>query len=426
MKCLPATKIPQAQGNILHDWHAEVLAIRAFNRFVLDECKTLAQGGTSEFLRRRAMDEPSSKGTEERADEPWNGQPFTWKEDIVLHMYCSEAPCGDASMELTMASQEDATPWEIPPETKTEPLSNAITTTITITTTPIPQETLPGRAYFSHLGVVRRKPARPDAPPTLSKSCSDKLAQHQATSLLSSTTSLLVAPEHVYLLKLIMPASRHDASACQRAFSAAGRMKSAAARSGTSFAGGYTFRPFVVETTTLEFRFSQRSVEALVFGNASNANCNAAAATASNNEKQDAKKSAAAKGVAPSNIAAAWTASGLEETTLGGVLQGRKQSAADARGASFASRRKMWAVAVEIAELLLQGRGLEKEEMVSEGTTSWYPVAVERIWKTLSAGTYGEVKTSGLLESRRRAKEEVRVEALKGWVRNIGDESFGL
>ncbi|KAK3901193.1 hypothetical protein C8A05DRAFT_16591, partial [Staphylotrichum tortipilum] len=109
MKCLPASKLPQANGITLHDWHAEVLALRAFNRFILDECRRLAQDGgvESEFLRRRTPEELSST-------QPWHRQPFAWREGLTLHMYCSEAPCGDASMELIMAAQADATPWTLP------------------------------------------------------------------------------------------------------------------------------------------------------------------------------------------------------------------------------------------------------------------------------------------------------------------------
>lgn len=93
MKCLPQAKLPLALGNVLHDWHAEVLAIRAFNRFVLDECKLLAEGGPkaeSHFLRRRRIDELVQSST---TTTYWCGQPFTWREDVKLHMYCSEAPC---------------------------------------------------------------------------------------------------------------------------------------------------------------------------------------------------------------------------------------------------------------------------------------------------------------------------------------------
>ena len=85
MKCLPASKISQASGVALHDWHAEVLALRAFNRFILDECRRLAQDDTAEsdYLQRRPKADLSSVCP----------QPFSWREFLTLHMYCSEAPC---------------------------------------------------------------------------------------------------------------------------------------------------------------------------------------------------------------------------------------------------------------------------------------------------------------------------------------------
>ncbi|KAI1411391.1 adenosine deaminase/editase [Hypoxylon sp. FL1857] len=417
MKCLPVSKIPEAQGNILHDWHAEVLAVRAFNRFILEECRALTQGGSSKFLRRRTSEEIASSNNTDvdrgEGQSEWHGQPFTWKEDVLLHMYCSEAPCGDASMELIMASQEDATPWALPPET---PPSNSTTSSPTPTS---PTTSLPGRAYFSQLGVVRRKPARSDAIPTLSKSCSDKLALHQVTSLLSSTTALLVDPSHVYLHSLVLPESRYSEAACLRAFSSSpgGRMRSLA---NSTLGGGYAFHPFTAATTTSEFRFSQRSVnlELIVTEDA---------------HGHDAKKKAAA-GIAPSNLAVAWTSSGLVESTLGGVLQGRKQSAG-VKGASFASRREIWSLANNIASSLScspipeepAARGVEGEE--AEGNVEAIADisdVFEGIRKALNSKTYGEMKASMLLEARRRAKEEARAEALKGWVRNLGDESFTL
>lgn len=136
MKCLPAAKVPQARGFVLHDWHAEVIAVRAFNRFLLDGCLELAAcpNKPSSVLRRREANEVS---------ESQGLQPFTIRENLKIHMYCSEAPCGDASMELVMDAQEDATPWPL--------------------TVPVPVEeglvkSLPGREYFSELGIVRRKP----------------------------------------------------------------------------------------------------------------------------------------------------------------------------------------------------------------------------------------------------------------------------
>lgn len=85
MKCLPQNKISKAQGVVLHDWHAEVLAIRSFNRFLLEECHALALEKTqsSKYIRFREQDE--------RTDSHF--QPFALRDGIKLFMYCSEAPC---------------------------------------------------------------------------------------------------------------------------------------------------------------------------------------------------------------------------------------------------------------------------------------------------------------------------------------------
>lgn len=135
MKCLPAAKVAQARGTVLHDWHAEILTIRTFNNFLLHECLHLAQSpeNQSSFVRRREIAELSI------ADGP---QPFTIRENVKIHMYCSEAPCGDASMELIMDAQSDPTPWSIPLDMEPE----------------IQPAALKGRAFFSELGIVRRKP----------------------------------------------------------------------------------------------------------------------------------------------------------------------------------------------------------------------------------------------------------------------------
>lgn len=93
MKCLPVTKLPQANGFAIHDWHAEILTLRSFNRFLLDECRRLAQDSSfeSDYLRRRTPEEWSNSSN--ASSRPRYNQPFVWREDLTLHMYCSEAPC---------------------------------------------------------------------------------------------------------------------------------------------------------------------------------------------------------------------------------------------------------------------------------------------------------------------------------------------
>lgn len=355
MKCLPASKLPSAKGRVLHDWHAEVLVIRAFNHFVLQECKAIiTDGRDSRYFRR---------STSTTTDESLGSRPpFCWREDVTLHMYCSEAPCGDASMELTISGQQDASPWDapLPPHLMPDKASASATA---------PELALLGRACFGQLGVVRRKPARADAPPSLSKSCSDKLALRQCTSLLSSPAALLVSPAGVYLSSLVLPESQYSAAACERCFSARGRLAPLGAVE-TEWEDGYGFRPFVVRTTGLEFEYSRRG----------------------------SGHSEGLRYVA-SNLATAWSCNDLEENLIGGVLQGRKQS--DARAGSAVSRGRMWTLLHETARL----------------------VEPDGILPTL--GTYEALKNSPGLTTRYKVKEDVRREALKGWVKNTGDDDFG-
>jgi len=349
MKCLPAAKLAQSNGVAIHDWHAEVLAIRTFNRFLLDECRNnLENAGEFGLLERT---NPSSG-----AGSP--NEPFQISGDVKLHMYCSEAPCGDASMELTMAAQEDASPWEVPSPAAAESVSGT-------------ESNLPGRAYFSQLGVVRRKPARGDAPPTLSKSCSDKLALKQCTSLLSSLTSLFINPANVYVDTLVLPRSQYSPTACERAFSAQGRMK---ALNGRQWSGGYSFNPLRVEVTDIEFEYSKVSVRERTGSTAAN------------------------------NLAAVWCHSGFEENIVGGVLQGKK--AFDERGASRMSRRRMWSAAKDLASQVVDSHG--------------------EIGRLLEVSTYRDIKNGSRLAVRRQVKTDARELALVGWVRNEGDADFTI
>jgi len=230
-----------------------------------------------------------------------------------------------------------------------------------------------------------------------------------------------VSPRGVYLATLVLPASQYSAKACRRCFTAgtgtssggigddeegdddgasAGAAAGAAAgASGMKVEGGgggrgnegrmgpvrgrvwegsgYGFHPFRVETTGREFEFSRRGI-------------------VGGGEGEEIK-------VAASNLAVAWTKDGeVEEGLIGGVMQGRK--AFDLKGASATSRRRMWAAAADVAAFL----------------------GDEGICRELGNGTYDGVKEGELLTARRMVKEEVRGEALKGWLRNVGDGAFSL
>ncbi|MCJ1377894.1 hypothetical protein MMC17_000990 [Xylographa soralifera] len=345
MKCLPSNKIPQAHGFVLHDWHAEVLAIRGLNHFLIQECHDLAQSRESHspYVRWRDTSELSSHR---------RLQPFTIRENLKIYMFCSEAPCGDASMELTMSAQSDATPWQHEALLQDKEM-------------PVPA--LRGRGFFSELGTVRRKPSRPDSQPTLSKSCSDKLALKQCTSLLCSSASLLISPENAYLDTLILPDSEFVSSACDRSFGPAGRMGPVTNK---VWSEGYSYRPFKISTTKRKFGYSRRR---LGF--------------------QPAHPK-------PSNIAALWTVR-QQETLINGVLQGRKQT--DLKGGSAACRLRICRLVMDTLALL----------------------AIPMLVDSLRSSTYADLKGANILEERRKVKRHVTEAALAGWIPNLED-NFNL
>ncbi|KAL8948067.1 MAG: hypothetical protein Q9222_005720, partial [Ikaeria aurantiellina] len=343
MKCLPVNQVAQANGLVVHDWHAEIVALRALNHHLLQECLEIATSPSkfSPIVRRREVDELSEQD---------GHQPFSIHDDLQLHMYSSEAPCGDASMELLMEAQADPTPWPIDrlhPATKELP------------------GLLRGRESFGELGIVRRKPARADSPQTLSKSCSDKLALKQCTSLLSSCTSLLVSPTNAYLASFTLPKSQYVERACSRSFSADGRMKPVESQKWT---GGYSFRPFTVRTTDREFKYSRRS------------------------------KPATSKELRTSNIAAVFNPH-LQEALILGRLQGRQKI--DPKGASTICSKRMWQLTLQVLAALGTPKILHH---VSDSSSV-------RKWKE-----------SALLADRRRVKADVTAKALNGWVPNDEDD----
>jgi tRNA-specific adenosine deaminase 1 len=355
MKCLPSNKLPQCHGTVLHDWHAEILALRAFNRYLLDQAlHTLTNcHNSSPFIRPR----PTSERTKDLF------QPFIIKEDVKIYMYCSEAPCGDASMELVMDRQEDATPWTTPEAVVLSNDRNG-----TEAGEPEGMAALRGRSHFGKLGAVRCKPSRPDAPLTLSKSCTDKLTRTQTTSILSSLTSLLICPQNAYIHTLVLPHSQLNVSAISRAFSRSGRLQNLSPETAGSWVGGYAWNGFQVQGTQREFAWSRRMV--------------------GSGEK-----------AVPCNMSAVWTPM-WQETLIGGVLQGRRQF--DIRGASSICRVSLWGAAVKLAGLV------------------GVPILVETVGKK----RYKDVKEAQLLAARRRVKEDVRREGLPGWVKNTGDDEF--
>ncbi|KAJ5740411.1 hypothetical protein N7493_000283 [Penicillium malachiteum] len=444
-KCLSASQMQRCRGLVLHDCHAEILAIRAFNYWLLTECRSLmaedantSNPSSSIFIQRRAKQECNTSGSS--IDWP----PFEFQCDVKLYMYCTCAPCGDGSMELCMASQEDATPWEVVHKTKQDPEIQGPTL--------MEDDMLDGRAHFSLLGVVRRKPSRTDAESTRSKSCSDKLALKQVSSLLSWQTSHLVAPtQNAYLAGLILPEDEISRVACERSFGENGRMKALRERHWTGETTddtlGYRFFPFQVLSVTAE------EIQALW----QFAKPKSITQTSAPSEDQIPATEAPVvpKKSKPGNVSAVWAAApssshlgtnlsengskqlpslrksttGLYETIIGGVKQGYKASSIVPRGASALSRAKLWALVEIMVELSREAQDHQLETPSTETNIATSHVPCEASHSQIqSTATYQDIKYNTALASLRVRREAIRDarEALKGWAPNFGDESWGL
>ncbi|KAI9045729.1 tRNA-specific adenosine deaminase [Aspergillus affinis] len=450
-KCLSASQVPNCKGLVLHDWHAEILALRAFNYWLLSECRSVLANERhqdhsdestgpsisltkSPYLRRRQQHPP------EQSSSPQ--PPFELHPDITIYMYCTCAPCGDASMELCMAAQDDPTPWEInnPPNKDSNPQGQEQEQEPTL---------LDGRGHFSRLGIVRRKPARADADATLSKSCSDKLALRQISSLLSFETSLLVAPtESAYLAGVILPEKEISQAGCQRAFSEKGRLKDLTGRfwplddgeeeEPDSKRSGYQFRPFQVLSIP-----DEKYDSLWEFGKTQ-----ARIGSSEEVEVQEKRK--------PGIISVVWTAApstpisspgvpaivdtsvkslpvlrgsktGLYENIINGVKQGNKASAPLARGASALSRAKLWGSWREIVRVSYpEAVNEEGNASKQEGRLEALPVPTGIV----EAATYREFKKTPAAETaaitaRKLAIQEAK-RVLGGWVSNADDAGWGL
>ncbi|KAJ7590712.1 adenosine deaminase/editase [Mycena floridula] len=164
-KCLPAVKLSM-RGEAVNDSHAEILARRAAIYWLFQE----VTGRTSEWIT------VNDQGM------------YMLQEGVTLNLYISTPPCGDASMRF-LAAFQDPNMAQLKNSTIYAPLD-------------VSAESARGRDNYSLFGVLRTKPGRADSPPTLSMSCSDKIASWSFLGIQGALASRLFAP--VYLHRIII------------------------------------------------------------------------------------------------------------------------------------------------------------------------------------------------------------------------------
>ncbi|KAI0698620.1 adenosine deaminase editase [Cytidiella melzeri] len=164
-KCLPAHKL-QRGGDIVHDSHAEILARRGAVRFFLEEIGRVV---ASVWI--------------EREDE---GK-FRLRKGVRVHLYISTPPCGDASTRYLASFQDEAMA-----ALKDSGLRSDLAAGTAAR----------GRDNYLLYGVLRTKPGRADSPPTLSMSCSDKIASWSVLGVQGALAARVLMP--IYIDEVIL------------------------------------------------------------------------------------------------------------------------------------------------------------------------------------------------------------------------------
>ncbi|KAF9400895.1 tRNA-specific adenosine deaminase 1 [Mortierella sp. AD011] len=241
-KCLPQGKL-SPRGDLLNDCHAEVLARRGFN----------SQSDNTKSKFRYIGDHDEVPGEDKPLFELVDPR-------TQFHLYVSQAPCGDATtgslaqiqtlesknaflsgQQTTQISKTETPPQESGNEKSIDEVSEAVdlkrqreSEGYNSVDSPAPKQPkleLPvvddsqecdhtlgfrrGRIDYDSVGVLRTKPGRVDSEPTMSMSCSDKIARWNVLGL----TSALVVPfllKPIYLQSIITR-ELFDLSALERA-----------------------------------------------------------------------------------------------------------------------------------------------------------------------------------------------------------------
>lgn len=167
VKCVPDVKLQNSGGRVVHDMHAEILSMRAFTSYIMDELINLDAGGESEIV------------------EKTNTGKYRLDPNIKLALYVSELPCGDCSLDEMI--NMDPVPWT---DGKVDNLC------------------LRGRESYTNVGLVRTKPGRKDSPVSLSKSCSDKIVLSLMKGLLKGCASDLIVNNSISFDYLVFPGDK--------------------------------------------------------------------------------------------------------------------------------------------------------------------------------------------------------------------------
>ncbi|XP_070494656.1 tRNA-specific adenosine deaminase 1 [Chironomus tepperi] len=174
-KCIGANMLT-ANGDILNDSHAEVLARRAFIRFLLHQISCV-KDNNSDAKSIFQLDEKNKR--------------FKLMENVKFHMFTTSTPCGDASIYATNDNQDE-------PDTKRIKLNDTLPDGFTGAKLMFDEDVEDPMEQTE--GKIRIKPGKGDR--TMSLSCSDKIARWNLVGIQGCMLSSLIDPIYVETIVL--------------------------------------------------------------------------------------------------------------------------------------------------------------------------------------------------------------------------------
>ena len=181
-----ASEASASGGELVHDSHAEVVAKRAFQRYLIE-----------------ALRNPKTRSSLFDLDPV--SRLYSPRKGVRFHFFSTHAPCGDATIyEITDAEEpESKRPRVDQNRTGAKCLTgqSQVLRCLRIVGGQVYEYffqdlKLPGASYHTSLGAVRTKPGRGD--PTRSLSCSDKLLKWRVLGLQGSVLSSLFSKPITY------------------------------------------------------------------------------------------------------------------------------------------------------------------------------------------------------------------------------------
>ncbi|XP_058126685.1 tRNA-specific adenosine deaminase 1 [Anopheles ziemanni] len=219
-KCLGGSEL-SPRGDLVNDSHAEVLARRAFLRYLLEQIEAAVGDGKDGSIFERSYESDELK--------------FVLKKGHSFHFFTTHSPCGDASIfersDGVSKGDEDEGPqvkrcrMDIPIALEKESFGSVVMVSgeagnpsIVVggkTGGKLLQTEADGDLMAQTIGAVRTKPGRGIR--TLSVSCSDKMARWSVLGLQGALLMLLLE-KPIYLESLIIcDGTDHSVDALQRA-----------------------------------------------------------------------------------------------------------------------------------------------------------------------------------------------------------------